>query len=85
MTRLKEEVERRSDKAIVIEIFDKGQLFTDPQVVDAVASGKVEIGTTASQIFVRQVPAVAILELPFMFNFRALSRVAADPQGESES
>jgi C4-dicarboxylate-binding protein DctP len=82
MTRFKEEVERRSDKALIIEIFDKGQLFTDPQVIDAVSSGAVEIGTTASQMFVRRAPAVAVLDLPFLFNFRALSRAAASPGSE---
>src|SRR5262249_46503573 len=66
----------------IIEIFDKGQLFTDPQVVDAVSSGAVEIGTTSSQMFVRRAPAVAILDLPFLFNFRALSRAAASPGSE---
>jgi len=82
IARLKEEVERRSDKTLILEIFDKGQLFTDPQVVDAVSSGAVEIGTTSSQMFVRRAPAVAILDLPFLFNFRALNRAAASPGSE---
>ena len=34
LTRFKEEVERESKNAVVIEIFDKSQLATDYQVVD---------------------------------------------------
>ena len=82
MARLKEEVERRSGKTLTIEIFDKGQLFTDPQVVDAVSSGAVEIGTTAAAMFVKKAPVVDIIDLPFLFNFRALSRAAASPGSE---
>jgi TRAP-type C4-dicarboxylate transport system substrate-binding protein len=82
MARLKEEVERRSDKALSIEVFDNGQLATDAQMVDAVSSGAVEIGTTAAQMFVGRAPAVAILDLPFLFNFGALSRAAARPGSE---
>jgi C4-dicarboxylate-binding protein DctP len=82
IARLKEEVERRSGETLTIEIFDKGRLFPDPQVVDAVSSGAVDMGTTSSQMFVRKAPAVAILDLPFLFNFRALSRAAAHPGSE---
>jgi C4-dicarboxylate-binding protein DctP len=82
IARLKEEVERRSGKTLTIEIFDKGRLFPDPQVVDAVSSGAVEMGTTSSQMFVKKAPAVAVLDLPFLFNFMALSRAAARPGSE---
>ena len=82
MARLKEEVERRSGKTLTIEVFDKGRLFPDPQVADAVSSGAIEMGTTSSQMFVKKAPAIAILDLPFLFNFRALSRAAARPGNE---
>jgi TRAP-type C4-dicarboxylate transport system substrate-binding protein len=82
IARLKEEVERRSNKTLVIEIFDKGRLFPDPQVADAVSSGAVEMGTTSTQMFVKKAPGVAFLDLPFLFNFRALSRAAARPGSE---
>jgi C4-dicarboxylate-binding protein DctP len=82
IARLKEEVERRSHKTLTIEIFDKGQLFTDPQIAEAVSSGAVSIGTTSSQMFVKKAPAVAFLDLPFLFNFRALNRAAASPDSE---
>jgi TRAP-type C4-dicarboxylate transport system substrate-binding protein len=40
LARLKEEVERLSGNAIIVEIFDKSQLFNSDQMVDAVASGR---------------------------------------------
>jgi C4-dicarboxylate-binding protein DctP len=79
LTRFKEVVERRSDGTLAVEIFDKGRLFGDAGMVDAVASGAVEIGITASQKFVDRAPALAILDLPFFFNFRALTEAAAKP------
>ncbi|MBO0763308.1 MAG: TRAP transporter substrate-binding protein DctP [Hyphomicrobiaceae bacterium] len=82
LSRFKEEVENRSKGAIAIEIFDKSQLFRDEEVVDAVATGAVDIGTTASQQFARKVPAVGLLDQPFLFNFRALVHAAASPDSE---
>jgi C4-dicarboxylate-binding protein DctP len=82
LMRFKEEVERRSDGAVAVEIFDNGKLFGDDRMVDAVASGAVEIGITASQKYVDRAPSLAILDLPFFFNFRALSEAAAKPDGE---
>jgi C4-dicarboxylate-binding protein DctP len=82
MVRFKEEVETRSRNAITIEIFDKAQLYRDEKVVDAVSSGAVDIGTTATQQFAYGAPAVAIIDLPFLFNFRALDETAASPGSE---
>ncbi len=82
LVRFKEEVERRSKHAVTIEIFDKAQLFRDEQVVGAVSSGAVDIGTTATQQFTYGAPAVAIMDLPFLFNFRALNEAAASPHSE---
>jgi TRAP-type C4-dicarboxylate transport system substrate-binding protein len=82
MVRFKEEVERRSKNAITIEIFDKAQLYRDEEVVDAVSSGAVDIGTTATQQFTHGAPAVHIIDLPFLFNFRTLVDAAASPDSE---
>jgi len=82
LVRFKEEVELQSKGAIAIEIFDKSQLFADYQVVDAVSSGAVEIGTTAAQQFSYKAPLVGILEQPFLFNFQALMSAAASPGSE---
>lgn len=82
MTRFKEEVEKRSKSTLVIEIFDKAQLFRDEQVVGAVTSGAVDIGTTATQQFAYGIPALAIIDVPFVFNFRALVEATATPGSE---
>ncbi len=82
LARLKDEVERRSDNSISLEIFDKGRLATDLEMADAVSSGKADMGITASQIFVGKAPALAILDLPFLFNFKALVEATAKPEGE---
>jgi C4-dicarboxylate-binding protein DctP len=75
----KEEVERQTGKAITVEIFDKGQLYNDQQVVGAVASGKIEMGIASLSQFTRQVPAIVFLQQPFLFNFEALVRAAVRP------
>src|SRR5262245_58815179 len=80
--RFKEELERQSDGAIAAEIFDSAQLFTDDRVVEAVASGAVDIGMTAAHQFAYRVPLVAILDQPFLFNFNALMQAAAKPGSE---
>ena len=82
LARFKEEAERQSKDAVTIEIFDKAQLFTDYQVVDAVSSGAVDIGMTAAQQFSYKAPLVGILDQPFLFNFQALMSAAASPGSE---
>jgi C4-dicarboxylate-binding protein DctP len=82
MKRFKDEVERQTDGAVIVEIFDRSQLFTDYQVVDAVASGAVDIAMTAAQQFAYKAPVVGILEQPFLFNFGALLGAAAKPGSE---
>jgi TRAP-type C4-dicarboxylate transport system substrate-binding protein len=82
LKRFKEEVELQSNGGVVVEIFDRSQLFSDYQVVDAVSSGAVDIGTTAAQQFSYKAPAVGILEQPFLFNFQALMSAAASPGSE---
>jgi C4-dicarboxylate-binding protein DctP len=53
--------------------------------VGAVSSGAVDIGLAATYHFVGGVPAVAILDQPFLFNFSALVRAAATPGSEIRS
>ena len=80
--RFKEEVAKRSEQAVSIEIFDKGQLYKDTQVVDAVSSGAIEMGIAGSTQFSNRIPAIGILDQPFLFNFDALVRAALSPSSE---
>ncbi len=82
LVRFKEEVERRSGNAISIEIFDKGQLYIDTEVVDAVSSGAIEMGAAGTYQFSKVIPDISLIEQPFMFNFDALLRAAVEPDSE---
>lgn len=82
LVQFKAEVEKRSGNTISIEIFDKGQLYIDDQMVDAVASGNVEMGVVGANQFSKRLPAVSILEQPFLFNFGALVRAVTGPESE---
>lgn len=82
MVRFKEELEKQSQSAIALQIFDNGQLFTNDQVVGAVSSGAIDVGTTAVHNFAKAVPAAAIIDQPFLFNFEALVRAAVRPESE---
>jgi C4-dicarboxylate-binding protein DctP len=82
LSRLKEEVEKRSRNTLAIEIFDNQKLFRDEETVGAVSSGAVDIGVAASFHYAKRVPAIAILDLPFLFNFPALVRETVSPASE---
>src|SRR5262245_26278522 len=82
LVRFKEDVEKRSDDAITIEIFDKGKLYIDDQTVGAVESGAIEMGVAGLNQFAKRIPAIDIMEQPFLFNFEALVRATANPQSE---
>jgi C4-dicarboxylate-binding protein DctP len=78
----KTEVERRSEGAVAVEIYDNSQLYRDDQAVAAVASGAIEMATITYQQLTGKVPALGIFEQPFMFNTDALVRAAVQPDGE---
>jgi len=82
LVHLKEEVEKRTEKSISVEIFDRGQLYIDDQVVDAVSSGAIEMGVAGFSQFAKRVPGVDIMQQPFLFNFEALVRATANPDSE---
>jgi C4-dicarboxylate-binding protein DctP len=82
VVQFKEEVERGTKKAVLIEIYDKQRLFIDDQVLGAVQSGAVEMGMAGINQISRKLPAAEIVEQPFLFNFEALTRAAASPESE---
>jgi C4-dicarboxylate-binding protein DctP len=79
LARFKADVENRSNGAVSIEIFDKGRLYTDDQTVGAVKSGAIEMGVAGLNQFAKLIPAIDIMEQPFLFNFEALVRATASP------
>lgn len=82
LTQFKQEVEKRSNKAITVEIFEDSKLYKDHEIVAAVAVGAIEMGTPNLDQYVKRIPAVAIFQLPFLFNFEALVRAATKPGSE---
>jgi C4-dicarboxylate-binding protein DctP len=82
LVRFKEAVEKRSNNAIAIEIFDRGKLYIDDKTVGAVESGAIEMGVAGLNQFAKRIPAMDIMEQPFLFNFEALVRASANPDSE---
>ena len=72
----KDEVERRSNGELKIEIYDSAQLYKDKEVPQAVGSGSIEMGTASITRFAGTVPAVDIFHVPFMFNSADMVRKA---------
>lgn len=72
----KEEIERTTQGAIQIEIFDRARLFKENEALAAVASGAVEMGSVGVSFLQEKIPAVQIFGQPFLFNFDALMRAA---------
>jgi C4-dicarboxylate-binding protein DctP len=80
LARFKEDVEKRSEGTVVIEVFDKGKLYTDNQTVGAVESGAIEMGVAGLNQFAKRIRGLDIMEQPFLFNFEALVKATADPE-----
>ncbi len=82
LVRFKEEVEKQSNGAISVEIFDKGKLYIDDRTVGAVETGAIEMGVAGLNQFAKRIPAIDIMEQPFLFNFEELVRATASPDSE---
>lgn len=82
LVQFKDEVEKRTNGAIAIEIFDKGQLYIDERVVDAVSAGEIEMGVAVLNQFSYRTATVDVIQMPFLFNFEALVRASTSPDSE---
>ena len=82
LVRFKEDAEKQSNGAISVEIFDKGKLYIDDQTVGAVETGAIEMGVAGLNQFAKRIPAIDIMEQPFLFNFEELVRATASPDSE---
>jgi C4-dicarboxylate-binding protein DctP len=82
LARFKEEIEKQSYKTLSLEIFDNGKLYVDDDVVDAVSSGTIEMGVAGVYQLAKKIPALDIMEQPFLFNFEALVRGAVSPESD---
>ena len=69
-------VETESDGALIVQLFPSAQLYKDKQVPEAVGSGAVEAGSAFLGRFAGSVPAVDVVNVPFLFNDEAELRAA---------
>ncbi|MEM1345079.1 MAG: TRAP transporter substrate-binding protein DctP [Pseudomonadota bacterium] len=72
----KQEVEKTSEGAIAVEIYDSAQLYKDKEVPAAVGSGAIEMGVASLTRYVGDIPAVDIFYQPFLFNSEEKVRAA---------
>jgi C4-dicarboxylate-binding protein DctP len=84
LTQFKNEVESKSGRAVVFEVYDSNSplMIKDDEVLRSVSSGAIEIGVITVPQFHQAVRAMEVIEHPFFFNFEALVRAATDPDGE---
>lgn len=61
-------VEKESNGSLKVLLFPSAQLFKEDQVPEAVGSGAIEAGSAFLGRFVGAVPAVDIINLPFLFD-----------------
>lgn len=72
----KEEVEKTSNGAIAVEIYDSAQLYKDNEVPAAVGAGSIEMGVASLTRYVGDIPAVDIFYQPFVFDSEEKVRAA---------
>jgi TRAP-type C4-dicarboxylate transport system substrate-binding protein len=85
LAEFKKEVEELTKNAVTIEIFDGGKPYNDTQILGAVTSGAMELGVVGFNQFGDKMPALGILDQPFLFNFTALVNAAFAPGSELRS
>jgi C4-dicarboxylate-binding protein DctP len=79
------DVERRTGGALRIATAGGDRHYEDDEVISAVSSGAVELGTTSLNQFAYDVPMAGVFLQPFMFNYDALVRASARPGSEIRS
>src|SRR6266545_732817 len=82
LAEFKQEVETLTRNGVAIEIFDGGKPYSDTQILGAVTSGDMDLGVVAFNHFSDKIPAISILDQPFLFNFDELTNAAFSPAGE---
>ncbi len=69
-------VEDRSGGDLKIQLFPSAQLYKDKQVPEAVGSGAIEAGSAFLGRFAGSVPAVEVINVPFLFDTEEKLRAA---------
>lgn len=67
MEEFKNRIEAASNGAITVELYPTSQLGTAPQMIEGVQNGTIEGVLIPSSYFASYAPAIAVLDLPFLF------------------
>ena len=67
MEEFKTRIEEASNGAIKVELYPTSQLGTAPQMIEGVQNGTIEGVLIPSSYFASSAPAIAVLDLPFLF------------------
>lgn len=68
MEEFKTRIEEASGGAITVELYPTSQLGTAPQMIEGVQNGTIEGVLIPSSYFASYAPAIAVLDLPFLFD-----------------
>ena len=68
MEEFKSRIEAASNGAITVELYPTSTLGTAPQMIEGVQNGDIEGVLIPSSYFASYAPAIAILDLPFLFD-----------------
>ena len=74
----KNELEKLSNKALKVEIYDSAQLYKGSEVPQAVSSGSIDMGVVLIDEFAGTIPATGLFSVAFMFpTYESLAKAAA--------
>ena len=79
-----DELAKRTDGAITVQIFPNGQLGNDAQMIDGVRSGIIDISMVGLNNLTGLMPDAGAVELPFMFPTRAVAYKVLDGEPGAE-
>ncbi|MBU0725208.1 MAG: TRAP transporter substrate-binding protein DctP [Alphaproteobacteria bacterium] len=75
----KEQMEKESNGALKLEIYDSAQLYKGNEVPQAVASGAIDMGMVLVDEYAGTIPSAAVFSVAFMFpDYKTLAK-AVDP------
>jgi C4-dicarboxylate-binding protein DctP len=75
-------VEQGSGGALRFDIRDKGQLYADNQVPEAIRSGALEMAIVQVGLYAKDIPEVGIFQQPFLFDTDKVIAAAIRPESE---
>jgi tripartite ATP-independent transporter DctP family solute receptor len=75
-------VAQRTNNAIQVEVFPAGQLGNDPQIIEGVKLGTIDMGMTGNPFFTSFAPELNVFDLPYLFrDFSHAYKVIDGPIG----